>query len=72
MAIINYTPAPPLASVSVLGAVVFWGVPGGGWADGSMRARFPRALNDTTGGGGIIYKAAAYHYNSPAGAQGKG
>jgi len=46
----------------------FWGAPGGGWADGLLLAGFSRAINDTMGGGGIIYKAAAYHYKSTAGA----
>ena len=62
-----------LVTVFVFGVVVFLGSPwGGGWADGLLLACFWLARNYTTGGGGIIYKAAAYNYNSTARAQGKG
>jgi len=58
--------------VSVWGGVVFLGSPGGRMGGWFIARIFLRAINDTMGGGGIIYKAAAYQYNSTARAQGKG
>jgi len=61
-----------LVPVFVSGAVVSLGSPWGRMGGWFIACRFLAGKELYDGWRGIMYKAAAYHYNSTVGAQGKG